>query len=377
MRITLVISSLGSGGAERVMSMLASQWATKGWPVTLITLDDGNNDFYPLPPAITRVALDVMNPSSNPVSAVFHNIRRVSRLRSALRKSTPQVVLSFVDRTNVLVLLTAWGLRVPVVVSERTNPPAYPLGLAWEALRRLAYPKAKGLVLQTEGLKPWGEKRVKKGRVFIVPNPVILPDARETGLPKSLKSISLKKGRQRVVAVGRFGHEKGFDLLLEGFGRLASGFSGWDLVILGDGPLRPNLTRQVEGLGLHDRVFLPGRVKNPFPVLAGCDLFVLSSRFEGFPNVLLEAMACGLPVVAFDCPSGPADIIHHGVDGLLVPAGDVGKLAEAMQSLMENPEERVRLGDAAKQVTGRFSMEKVAAMWESVLAQVVLPENPS
>lgn len=182
----------------------------------------------------------------------------------------------------------------------------------------------------------------------------------------------LPAGR-RVVAVGRLVAQKGFDLLLQAFARLQGRYPDWSLVIVGEGPLRAELEGLVERLGLSGRVFLPGLVQAVPALLKRCDLFVLASRYEGFPNALGEAMAAGLPVIAADCPTGPRELVRHGVDGLLVPPEDPATLAEAMDRLMGDGEERRRLAGRAVEVTARFSEEKVLALWDQVLAEAGVP----
>ena len=145
---------------------------------------------------------------------------------------------------------------------------------------------------------------------------------------------------------------------------------GWSF--LGEGPERAALEQAIRERGLAERVTLPGVSKTPEDWLRACDLFVLSSRYEGFPNALGEAMACGLPVVSFDCPVGPGEIITHGEDGLLVPAGDVSALAAAMRRLIENPDESVRMAGRAARVVERFGEEAVVARWEELLLSTAM-----
>lgn len=168
-----------------------------------------------------------------------------------------------------------------------------------------------------------------------------------------------------MLAVGRLTVEKGFDCLIESFSTLAEKHADWVLVILGEGPLHAELQKEVLAKGLENRVHLPGRSGNIGEWYERANLYVMSSRFEGFPNALLEAMAYGVPAVSFDCDTGPRDIIRHDVDGLLVPKGDVAGFTAALDRLMSDAVLRRRFADQALQVRARFSVEQVAGMWES------------
>lgn len=369
MRITLVIDSLGAGGAQRVMTSMARVWAEEGRKVTLITLDPAESDFFELHPAIERIALGVSGESKNSAAALRNNMLRTRALRAAIAESRPDAVISFIDRTNVLTLLAVLGLRLKVIVSERVHPQFHSIGLVWAMLRRIIYPTASALVVQTQAIKQWAERLVTKEKIFVVPNPVLPlgdPDREDVALRETVRSqLGFPKGT--IIAIGRLTAQKGFDLLIRAFAKIASSHADWALVIVGEGEERNALQKLSSDLGISNRVHFLGVQKNAASLLANADLFIMPSRFEGFPNVLLEAMACGLPVISFDCPSGPGEIIRHQIDGLLVPPEDVGELANAMSELMMHPDERAGMGTKAKAVIERFCLDKIMQMWDDIL----------
>lgn len=364
MKLLLVIPSLERGGAERVMSILASSWAEKGHEVTLLTLKREVTPAYDLHPDVKLRNLGLPGePAANSLLAAFRQMARVRALRNAMRESQPDLVISFMERTNVMTLAAARGLRVPVIVSERVDPRHYDIGLFWNELRALTYRWAAALVCQSRASQIWFEQRMRvKARV--IPNPVPAVKEGTARLPR--KSAE----RHTMVAMGRLVDQKGFDLLLDAFGQLADQYPDWNLVVMGEGPLRAQLLARARALQLEHQVQFVGEVADPFSVLRGADLFVLASRFEGFPNALCEAMACGVAVVSFDCPSGPAEIIRHGIDGILVPPGDVSALAAALDQLMKDQDARKRLASRAPEVVERFSRDKVLLLWEQLFKEV-------
>lgn len=360
-RITLVISGLRLGGAERVVCALARYWIEQGCDVGVVTVASPDVDVYDLPAGAQRVALGLARPSRNVVDGCVQASRRVLALRRALGRLAPDVVVSFLESTNVLSLLATIGMGLPVIACERTDPRFARSGRPWAALRRLLYPRATAVVVQTESVATWARAFCPK--VEVIENFVERPA--RYAMPGA------EHGPRRLLAMGRLSFEKGFDLLIEAFGRIAGPRPDWSLTILGEGPERRRLEDLAAALHLEQRVSLPGRVADPLPHLVAAHAFALPSRYEGFPNALLEAMAAGLPAVAFDCPSGPSDIIADGRDGLLVAAGDVAQLAAALGRLMDDPGERVRLAANAREIAVTYAPERVLGRWSELLKGVV------
>jgi glycosyltransferase involved in cell wall biosynthesis len=362
-RVCLFISGLQAAGAERVLSFLANAWSRKGWQVTLLTLEArGVEPFYPLDGAVVLRRLDLQKDSRSLGSAVKHNLERIRVLRRAIRAARPEVLIAFADRENVLAILATRGLGCPVIISERTDPSRRSLGRIWDAIRNLAYPWADRIVFQSQGILDWFPPRVRN-RGLVIPNPVPGPP------PGGPQAPGAEPGR--VVGLGRLYPVKGFEVLVRAFAAAGARVPHWQLEVWGEGPERGALERLAGELGMADRIRFPGITQDAYAVLRSADLFVLPSHVEGFPNALLEAMACGLPVVSTRFGGAAADIVQDGVDGLLVPPGDPEAMAEAMVQLMLDPQRRARLGGRAEAVVERFSAERVLALWETAVAQAV------
>ena len=212
MRCTLIISSLSAGGAERVMSRMANYWAENGWEITLLTFDDGvEPPFYPLDPRVVHRPLGIAKNSPHPLVGIWHNFISVRSLRAAAIESKPDVVISFMDKVNIITLLASRGLKMPTIVSERNDPAMSSLGRVWELLRKWTYPLCNLLVVQTDRAIDYFPLELHE-RIRVIPNPVILPPATPVVARRPL-------GQRSLIAIGRLVPQKGFDLLLKAFSR--------------------------------------------------------------------------------------------------------------------------------------------------------------
>ena len=357
-RIVFVISSLGGGGAERVISTLANYFASKKYQVTVVTFYPKKFDWYQLSKRVKRIVVGQVK-INNKFDIIKNYFYKITQLRKTFIDINPDIIISFITEVNVTTLIASFGLGIKVIVSERVDPKMHrEILLIWKWLRRLTYPLSSYLVVQTVATARYFSKFFGS-KVVVIPNSVALEP------PSDADGLTFKK--PFVVAMGRLVDQKGFDLLIESFSKLANNYPNWNLVIIGEGDKRSKLVRLISRLGLESRILLAGRVKNPQTILCQADIFVLSSRYEGFPNALLEAMACGLPAISFNCPSGPAEIIRHNFDGILVPPGNSEKLSLAMDKLMTDKKLREKLGKNAKKITTRFSVGKVLELWGGII----------
>lgn len=359
--LTLIISTLSGGGAERVMSLIANDWADRGHAVSLLTYGAENEDHYALHSGVERIALSMPWQAGSWVQRLRNNLRCLACIRRGVGRRSPDAVVSFTHETNVRVLVALAMTGVPVVVSERVNPRRHSAGRVWDLLRRIMYRRAACVVVQTKPVEDWALGFLPRGRVRRIPNPL-----------RKLPSIGRDRAPNRIIlAVGRLTAQKGFDILLRAFSLTGLCHYGWRLLILGDGPDRERLRSLSRSLRLSDAVSMPGIVADPTSHMAPYGIFVLSSRYEGFPNVLLEAMGMGMAVVSTDCDSGPAEIIRDGENGLLLAPEDVDALAAAILRLAADKELRNRLGGRAAEVRERFALSAVMVAWDEVVREAI------
>lgn len=365
MKIIFLVSSLGAGGAERVATTLCNAWAERGDVVTLVPTFSGRGEcFYELSPDIGLVYLADLVPSRK--RSLVNQFARLRALRKFLEAEQPDVIVSFLSNVNVAAIVASAGLGIPIVICERTDPFIFPASFLLRLGRRVTYPFADALMVQTQAVaSKYKSEKWNLQQLVVIANPA----------PESILDVQHHGNDgeiRRLLAVGRLDEGKQFCQLIRVFAGFASLHANWNLRIVGDGSLRSELQQQVSSLGLIGRIELPGRTENIGEELAGADVFVLTSKFEGFPNVLLEAMAVGLPCVAYDCPSGPREMSMEGQVALLVPLNDEQALGGALERLMLDDDMRQSLGSRARaSVIERFSLDKVLEQWDLLFNKVI------
>jgi glycosyltransferase involved in cell wall biosynthesis len=361
---TFVISTMAGGGSARALANLANHFAARGDDVGIVTLH-GGADGYALHPAIRRRDLGFRRgatpcPSAESLRAmraVTAHFARVPQLAAdapsmaalgdVFVDERSDVVVGIGDVTAVRVILAARGLGIRAVAWEQSDP--FVRG-QWRAAQELVYPFADAVVM----LLP---QHTWAYRGAIAIGNVAMPAPASSGQ---------RAASRRVIGVGRLSPEKGFDLLIDAFSRIAERNPEWRLEIYGEGPQRASLEVMIWRRGLHQRIALPGETRDVWSVLARAELFVLPSYTEGFGIALAEAMAAGVAPVVVDCGAAAQTIVRHGVDGLRVPRS-AEALAAAMERLMRDDGERARLASRAVDIVERYSIEGIAAQWDEVL----------
>ena len=360
-RVTVVSASLSGGGAERVAVDLCCFLRDAGREVTLLTLTGDDPDAYRPPEGVPRVRIEVRRAPPSILHRVWYLVGRVLNVRRTLIAFQPDVVVSLIDRVNMLVLVSLFGAGIPVIASERIHPGYNPIARFWLLARQVVYLFAAAVTVQTKDGAEWFKRH------SWIRHPVVVPNAARSSRDFGARISGADTVTQPfVLAVGRLTEQKGFDLLLNAFHMSGLVQAGWRLAILGEGPDLSALRRQAAALGMVDAVIFPGFV-DVGPWLEKADIFVMSSRYEGFPNALMEAMQMGRACISFDCPSGPRDLIEDGQNGLLVPALDVTALNEGLQRLAADSSLRKRLGGEASKINERLAPARVYGIWLSLI----------
>ena len=367
MRIFAIIPSFAGGGAEKNFIALVESLNETGNEVVVVTLSSRTRDVYALSEKIKRYDLGF---EKRKWYKVFLYFQIISKLRKIAKEFKPDCCLSFLLKTNILSLIAF--SRYPVVISERSILKRNDNSLASRLFRRVLYPRASAVVVMTRAAAEDMAGFVSKEKIQVIPNPVILnPSVNDR---KSVRKDILALYRDPdtvkgiIVSAGRLHPVKGFDLLIRSFADVAEQCKGWNLLILGEGAERDKLKTLIEENSLSDRVAMPGRTEAIHDYFRACDLYALSSRSEAFGNVIIEAMACDLPVVSVDCPYGPGEIIKNNDNGILVPAMDQNFLSDAILKLIQDKTLRKRISENAARTSKQYDKKRILELWNNILS---------
>lgn len=356
MRIAIVTKNLAAGGAERVIAQLLKVWSAQNIDCELICIGPQER-FYTIPENVKVYEIPEFS-----ASHAWNKVRKYVHLRGVIKKRKPDVVLSLPEEIGIYAALSLLGTGIPVVVSERNDPRSMPYKKVSRALRRMIYPFVKGLIFQTpQAAAFFPAAQQKKG--IVLPNPLDL---------SRLPEVYWGEREKRVVAAGRLEPQKNFDLLIDAFAAFYDSHQAYQLTIYGEGSLRSQLEAHIARMGLLEgTISLPGRTDALLDTIRTAEMFVMSSDFEGMPNVLIEAMACGVPSISTACPSGgPEQIIVHGENGLLIPVGDRDAMVAAMDKLAREPELAQKFSSQYSRIRQQFDAEQVCGQWLNYLKEV-------
>ena len=356
MRIAFFIESLALGGIGRLTLLLAEHFAGKGYHVDLVVAKRQGNYLAQIPPDLELVDLKA--------SKLIFSTHLVG---AYLKAANPDVLISANERVNIIALLAKklYKSKIKVIISIHVNnseqvrhekflPSLYRRAVL--VIARLVYKWADQVVAVSKGVAMDACRlfKLSADRVTVIYNPLVTPEIK-VKMKTAVEHPWLKQSQFPVIlGIGRLTAQKDFMTLLEAFSAVRKDEPEARLIILGEGEKRDELEKKTALLGLNDYVSMPGFVDNPYSYLYHSSVFVLSSAWEGFGNVLVEAMATGTPVVATNCPSGPAEILEDGKYGPLVPVGDVNSLAQAVVAVLKDPPNPITLQSRAES----FSVEK-------------------
>lgn len=355
--VVMVIADLGAGGAQRVFVRLAESWLGCGCSVAVLTFASSDSDVFALPDGIRRQVLGGLKRSRGPVSATLANFGRILRLRKALRDLPAQTVVSFVGVTNVLTVFASIGLGRRVVVSERNDPSRQSLGRIWDGLRRLAYPLAGAVTVNSEGGYLHLREYVPAAKLFQVRNPRPNPPPEFGGPDYSAHTI---------LTVGRLTQQKGIDTLFKAFSTVRTEYpNDWRIRVVGCGPDKVPLSDLADALGIAECIDWRGRKDQVWFEYGAASIFILASRFEGTSNAVLEAMAAGLPCIVSEAASNP--LVDPDVNAIVVGSDDPDGLAHRLLTFMKSESKRQDIGTAAKKTIDRAKGDDVLGDWAPAL----------
>lgn len=344
--------NLREGGAERVISILANEMCMLNENIVIITFFE-DEIFYKINEKIKVIAIESYTQSRS-------ILKNLLWLRKYLNENV-DILISFLAPFNMMAILATRFTRIKVIVADRNDPRYVPRRCFLRCIRNFLYNYADGIVLQTKLNYEYFNKNIRE-KSTIIYNPV------EVG-KYSGKAINTKK-EKKIVSVGRLIEQKNHTLLIRAFAKFHEDYPDYKLVIFGEGNKREMLTALIRELKIDKYVSLPGNSKQIFDEMLSAEMFVLTSIYEGMPNVLIEAMALGLPVISTRV-SGATDLIIDGLNGILVDVNEEEELLKALKRMCIDKNMRLNLGKNAQNISVELAPESIAGKWISFISSVV------
>lgn len=370
MRIGFVIASLQRGGAERVATLLANAWSAQGHEVSLLTFEAvGTEPAYRLSDRIDLQPLGLAAVSGTVLGGIAHNLGRIWSLRQSLQRLDPDVVVSFLTETNVLAIVAGLGSKWPTIVSERIHPAHHPISRSWGLLRKVSYPRAAAIVVQGADIARWVRSEIGADGE-IIPNPI---DTSEFS-PRIFHAES--RPRKQLLAVGRLSHQKGYDILIRGFAAAAPSIPEWNLNIYGDGPQEAELRAMIAELQLGGRVFINKSVSEIADIYRAADALVHPARYEGYPNVIVEALASGLPVIASNSQEAVRGLLGNGKYGVLYETEKPESLAQVLIETLHDRDRCEVLAKAGPDSVRANDVTAISARWIALFQGAIQQRTP-
>lgn len=352
-KIFLITSTLHAGGSERVMALLANNLSDKGYDVEIVCINK-HLVFYPLAASVKiRFAEDEVGKSY---------LKKIKWIRTHIKEESPDVVIAFMLEVYCMTLFSLIGVPVPVISSERIDPHFF--GKAKSFLRWLLLRRTTHLVVQTKQIKSFYSEKLQR-RTTIIPNPVT---------DEVFHIDECVRKEPRIVAVGRLASQKNYPLMFSVFKKISSEFPNYKLIVFGEGPLRESLELMVNGLGLQDRVLMPGKTEHVIEELNKAEIFCMTSDYEGMSNAMLEAVCVGLPVVTTDV-SGASELVVNGGGGYVVKKGDEAGLEEGIRRILSDDNLRRDMSIHNRGRAAAYKEDQIVAQWEALILKVINEYN--
>ena len=360
MKIVFLITNLSTGGAERVMVTLANELVKKH-EIIIGTRSNRIKDFYYVNRDIKRINL-LKSPKklSNIFIRLIEIFNVILQICKLILKEKPDVVVSFLSSFNVLTILASKITKTSVIISERNNPSKEKIGKFKNFLRKIIYPFATLIVFQTKKASKYFTKILKRN-IYVIPNP-LTPDV------KKIKTCSKKN---IILAMGSLIYQKRFDILINSVALIKDELKkkNWIVEIYGEGKLKHALEKRIKKYKIEEIVKLKGKTDKPFEKMKKASIFLLTSDFEGFPNVLCEAMACGCVPISVDCNFGPKEIIKNKFNGILVKQKSKS-ISSELYRLINDKNKLKKMRMNTKIVFKRLDVSIIAKKWEKLFYKI-------